>query len=326
MRHHRTAILLALVIATLPACRQRTTTRPQQGVLNGKLVLFHAGSLAVPLAQISAAFQSEHPGIVVEAEAAGSRDSARKISDLGRPCDVLASADYRVVADLLIPKHADYNIRFATNEMAIAYTPKSRLADKVTTANWPEILLSPDVAYGRADPDRDPCGYRTVILLQLAEKHYGLPKLADRLLDKDRRFIRPKETDLLGLLESGEIDYVFIYRSVIQQHRLQMVALPPEVNLSSPDMEARYATAATTISGSKPGETIVQRGEAIVYSLTIPRGAPNRAAAEAYVSLLLSPRGQQILRDNGQAPIQPALVDGYHKLPDSLKPMCRPVK
>ena len=128
------------------------------------------------------------------------------------------------------------------------------------------------------------------------------------------------------LLESGEIDYLFIYRSVIQQHRLQMIVLPIEVNLGSPDMARQYSASATTISGFKPGETIIQRGEAIVYSLTIPHGAPNAAAAEAYVSLLLSPRGQQIMRDNGQAPIHPALVDHYDKLPKSLKPLCQPMK
>jgi len=99
------------------------------------------------------------------------------------------------------------------------------------------------VAVGRADPDRDPCGYRTVMVLQLSEKHYGLPELADHLLAKDQRFIRPKETDLLALLESGEIDYLFIYRSVIEQHKLKMVSLPSEVNLSSPAMADCYRTA-----------------------------------------------------------------------------------
>ena len=54
--------------------------------------------------------------------------------------------------------------------------------------------------------------------------------------------------------------------------------------------------------------------------------APNAAAAEAYVSLLLSPRGRQILRDNGQAPIHPALVDHRDKLPKSLEAFCQPVK
>jgi len=51
---------------------------------------------------------------------------------LGRACDVLAAADYQVIADLLIQEHADYNICFASNEMAIAYTSKSKLPMRLT--------------------------------------------------------------------------------------------------------------------------------------------------------------------------------------------------
>lgn len=319
-------ITMVLFAAAFPGCSPHKPPEQPKGGLTGDLVLFHAGSLAVPLREVSALFREENPGVVVKAEAAGSRDSARKISDLGRPCDVLASADYQVVADLLIPKHADFNIRFAANEMAIAYTPKSKFSDKIASDNWPEILSRPEVAVGRADPDRDPCGYRTVMVIQLAEKHYISPGLADRLVAKDRRFIRPKETDLLALLESGEIDYLFIYRSVIEQHRLKMVLLPAEVNLGSPALEDRYRAASVTISGGKPGITVTQRGEAIVYSVTIPHGSPNPAAAEAYVALLLSPRGQEILRANGQTPIRPALADHCDKLPASLKPFCQAVE
>ena len=47
------------------------------------------------------------------------------------------------------------------------------------------------------------------------------------------KFIRPKETDLLALLEAGEIDYLFIYRSVAQQHGLKMILLDDAMNLKA---------------------------------------------------------------------------------------------
>ncbi len=290
---------------------------------SGKLILFHAGSLSVPLRQISELFEKKHPGIKIEAEAAGSRDSARKVSDLGRSCDVMALADFRVGEELLVPKHADFNIRFASNEMAIAYSTRSRHSEEVSASNWPKILLQDDVAFGRADPNRDPCGYRTEMVFQLAEKHYRLPGLNDKLLAKDTRYIRPKETDLLALLESGEIDYLFIYRSVIQQHGLKLIELPAQINLRSPELNKSYAAAQVRITGAKPGEFVNQKGEAIVYSVTIPRNAPNRTAAEAYVLLLLSLEGQAIMAESGQEPIRPALVDSMAKLPQTLKPLCR---
>ena len=288
-----------------------------------QLVVFHAGSLSRPFRELSQLFEQEHPGVTVLAEAAGSRDTARKVSDLGRACDVLGSADYRVVENLLMPEHAAFNIRFASNEMAIAYTERSNLADQITGDNWSELLLRPDVTFGRADPNSDPCGYRTVMVFQLAEKHRNQPGLADKLQAKhDRRYMRPKETDLLALLESGEIDYLFIYRSVATQHGLKLLTLPDEVNLKNPSHAGLYRQAVVGVTGKQPGQTITRRGEAIVYSVTIPTGAANRQLAEAYVQLLLSPQGRAVMEHNGQQPLLPALADGFEHVPDSLKTYC----
>ncbi len=39
--------------------------------------------------------------------------------------------------------------------------------------------------------------------------------------------IRPYSVNLLPLLESGDLDYAFEYESVIKQHGLESVSLPP---------------------------------------------------------------------------------------------------
>ncbi len=77
-------------------------------------------------------------------EAAGSVDCARKITELGRSCDILASADYQVIEKLLIPEHAYMNQPFAVNSMVIAFTDRSCRADEIHSGNWSEILLSKD--------------------------------------------------------------------------------------------------------------------------------------------------------------------------------------
>ncbi|MDP6543267.1 MAG: tungstate ABC transporter substrate-binding protein WtpA [Phycisphaerae bacterium] len=288
------------------------------------LVIFHAGSLSVPLREVSAEFMKANPHITVRPEPAGSRDCARKISDLGKQCDVMASADYTVVENLLMPEHADFNIRFATNEMAIAYTAKSKHADTITSKNWTDILLADGVVFGRADPNRDPCGYRSVMAIQLAEKKLKRPGLSAEMLNKEGQQIRPKETDLLSLLGAGEIDYLFIYRSVASQHKLKMLLLSDEVNLKSPEHTDLYKTATVKITGKKPGEFITKKGQPMVYSVTIPKNAPNRKAAEAYVAFLLSDEGRAIMVANGQPSPRPAITDGFDKLPESLKELCTP--
>ena len=289
-----------------------------------ELVIFHAGSLSVQFREISALFQKEHPEIIIKAEAAGSRSCARKISDLNRKCDVMASADYKVVANLLMPDHADFNIRFALNEMVIAYTDRSGRSDAISPENWHEILLEDDIFFGRSDPNLDPCGYRAMMVFQLAENHYGIVGLAERLKKKDK-YIRPKETDMLALLEVGEIDYLFIYRSVAVQHGLKMILLPNEINLKSPALADSYRKATVQVTGKKLGEFIVRKGEPMVYSVTIPRRAPNPKAAQKWVELLLSPRGQAIMKKNGQPTIAPAIADGFEHLPQSIQPLCQKV-
>ena len=111
------------------------------GVAKEKVVVFHTGSLSVPFAQMEKAFEAKYPQYDVVREAAGSRACARKITDIGKPADVMASAAYKVIDNLLIPDFARFNAQFVTNEMAIAYTPKSKFADKITAKNWPEIFL-----------------------------------------------------------------------------------------------------------------------------------------------------------------------------------------
>ena len=63
----------------------------------------------------------------------------------------------------------------------------------------------------------------------------------------------------------------------------------------------------------------------MVYGVTIPNNCENRALAEAWVRLLLSPAGQATMERNGQAPISPALTAQFDTLPETLKPLCRTV-
>ena len=310
------SLVFELLLISMISCKKNDTQ-----ISKNELVIFHAGSLSVPFREVSAEFNKLYPDVDIKAEAAGSRACARKICDLKKECDVMASADYKVVSSLLMQDYADYNIRFATNEMVIAYTEKSKYNHLIKTDNWYEILLKEDVALGRSDPDLDPCGYRTLILFQLAEKYHGISGLAGELQQKDEH-IRPKETDLLALLEAGEIDYLFIYRSVAAQHGLNILLLPDQINLKSESFSEFYNTASVKLSGKEPGQFITRKGESMVYSVTIPKTVQNLEIAEKWISFLLSKEGREIMKKNGQSCIIPAKTDGFSILPDSLKELC----
>lgn len=283
------------------------------------LVIFHAGSLSVPVRKLSEAFEKSNPGVRVLTEAAGSLHSARKITDLGRTCDIMLSADHIVVSSMLIPRYASWNIRFATNEIVIAYRPESAYASIFRYDNWPDILLKGDVIIGRADPDADPCGYRTVFAASLAEEYYGRPGLADSLLSKNRDYIRPKEVDLVALAETGVIDYMFQYRSVAIQHGLRYLVLPEEINLSSPALAEHYGGVSCMIPGETPGTRTAVRGDFISYSGTIPDNAPQKGLALKFFAFMLGDEGRAIFRECGQEPLIPAVADDQAAVPSSLR-------
>ncbi len=284
------------------------------------LIVLHAGSLSVPFEQMEKAFEEQYPGVSVRREVAGSRTCARKITELKTPADIFASADSEVIKYLLIPSFADFCIDFATNEMVLLYQKDSRYADRITSENWPGILLQPGVEYGHSDPNADPCGYRTMLTWRLAEKYYQLPGLFDTLLEKrPLRNVRPKEVDLLALLESHELDYIFIYRSVAEQHKGLYLILPDEINLKSCQFADFYRTVEVQLTGKAPSETVTRKGAPMVYGITIPTTSQNSELAVKFIAFLLGPDGRRIMAENGQPEIHPPMVDDLNALPDELK-------
>ena len=315
MRLKRSLFFIGIFLICLFSCSKKKGEAKSQ-----TLTIFHAGSLSIPFKEISAEFKKVNPTVNILLEAAGSRTCARKIADLKRPCDVMASADYTVINTLLIPDHADWNIKFASNEMTIVYHDGSKKADEINRDNWYTVLLDKDVAFGRSDPNADPCGYRAVLTMKLAEKFYNEKGLAESMQQKDVDYIRPKETDLLALLESNTIDYLFLYRSVAQQHGLKFILLPDEINLKKPELTEYYSDATVEISGKKPGTTVTKKGAPMVYGITIPKNAPNRELAEKFVAFVLTKeKGMQVMEKNGQPSMVPAPSKTFEKIPEALK-------
>lgn len=284
-----------------------------------KLIIFHAGSLSVPVKKLVDEFEKANPGARVLTEAAGSLVCARKITELGKPCDIMLSADYSVIDKLLIPSYASWNIRFATNEIVIAFLPESKHSDIISSDNWFDILLREDVIYGRPDPNSDPCGYRSLFTASLAGEYYKRDGLTDSLLAKDRNYIRPKEVDLVALLQTHVVDYIFQYKSVAIQHNLKYVPLPSEINLSDTDFREHYSTVSVLVPGADPGSEVRIDGDYICYGGTILTNAPNRQLAVKFFEFLLSREGNDIFLSSGQNPLVPELAGDCGTMPDQLK-------
>ena len=290
----------------------------------GKVIIFHAGSLTIPFAEMEKAFEAKHTGVDIIREAAGSRRCARKITELKKTCDIMASADFTVIDGMLIPEYANWNIRFATNRLVLCYTDKSRYAGEINADNWHKILQKKGVVWGHSDPNADPCGYRSLMVLQLAEKYYKIPGLYRRLIaNRPVENIRPKSVELVALLQTGNMDYAWEYRSVAVQHGLRFVELPDHINLGNYKYDKFYRQAEVELTGKRPGITIKKKGKSCTYGVTLIKDAPNRKAAIAFLEYLLEPSGGlRILKEMGQPPFIPCRVPTEEmrtQLPEGLQ-------
>lgn len=274
------------------------------------LVVFNAGSLARPIRAALDTFAARE-GVRVEQESAGSLETARKLTELGKVPDVVALADAEVFPRYLMPAQVDGYVEFARNRMVLAYTDRSRFASEMGRDTWWRILLRPGVETGRSDPQLDPNGYRSMLVWQLAERHYGEPRLAARLeAASPARNVRPKEADLIGLLQAGEFDYIWSYESIARAIGLHYVVLPEAVDLSTPDSAASYARAAITVRGARAGDSVTFRGAPIVYAFAVPRAAPHAELAARFAAFLLSDPGRVILRREGLDAVENPVARG----------------
>ncbi len=290
----------------------------------GKLIIFHAGSLTVPLAEMEKNFEVKYPKVDILREGGGSTKMARMISELNNSADIMASADYKIIDKILMPEYADWNVRFATNQLVLCYTGKSRFSKEISSDNWYKILERKGVIWGHSDPNLDPCGYRSLMVLQLAEKYYKQPGLYDKLIaNRPKKNVRPKSVELVSLLKTGNMDYAWEYLSVAVQHDLKFIKLPDNINLGNYKYDPFYKQVKVKVTGKKPGTWTTKTGKSCTYGITLLKNAKNREAGVAFLKFLMSSDGGlKILQEMGQPPFIPCRVLSdkvKSRLPASLR-------
>ncbi len=261
----------------------------------GPLVVFTAGSLARPMRAALDSFAAAN-GVVYELESAGSLETARKLTELGKVPDVIALADEDVFPKVLVPVHVTWYVRFAENRIILAYTDRSRYAGEVDSTNWWQVVQRPGLEIGRSNPDLDPAGYRTLMVFQLAERLYAQTGLAAALERAAHpRNMRPKEIELVALLESGDLDYAWFYESMARASGVRYVRLPAAIDLGSIDQRDTYAQASVRVIGSSSADSVTMHGAPIRYAFSIPLHAAHAALAERFAAYLLSADGRRVL-------------------------------
>ncbi len=283
---------LRLVVITSALIASAAAQAQSPGVLS----VMNAASITRPMRAVLDSFAAR-TGAKYELEPGASLEIARRMTELHKTPDVVLLADPEVFPQLLMPQYVHGYALFARNRIVLAYTAGSRGAETINAENWRTVIMKTGVETGRADPNTDPSGYRTLLTMQLAEQFYHEKGLYSRLLAASpTRNVRPREADQVALLQTHELDYIWTYQNLAENDGLKYVKLPDAIDLGNPADSAAYSHSETQVMGKKPGETLTMRGAPILFALAIPEKAENRALAEKFVVYLLSPDGRRVLR------------------------------
>jgi molybdate/tungstate transport system substrate-binding protein len=260
------------------------------------LSVMNAASITLPVRAALDSF-SARTGVKYSLEPGASLEIARRITELHRKADVLFLADPEVYPQVLMPTHVQWYGIFARNRIVIAYTKQSRGAAEINGDNWRTVITRPGHQVGRADPNTDPSGYRTLLTMQLAEQYYHEPGLFARLLAAaPASNVRPREADQVALLQTHELDYIWTYQNLAENDHLDYVKLPAGIDLGSPADSAAYARASTRVLGKRRCDTLTMRGAPILFAFSIPTQADNPALAQRFLQYAMSADGKRVMR------------------------------
>ncbi len=254
--------------------------------------VMYAGSLVNLMEHgIGPAFD-QASGDVFRGYGGGSNGLANQIKGKLRRGDVFISANPKVNETLMGGTNGDWldwYVTFARSPLVIGYSPSSKYAAELKTKPWYEVLREPGIKIGRTDAKLDPKGALTVQLLDKAEQVYHQPGLAQAVLGApdNPEQVRPEE-NLVGRLQSGQIDVGFFYSTETADLNIPSIPLPPEVALSA------------------------------AYTVTILRDAADPAAAAKFVDFLLSAPGQAVMKQHGLDVVPPTVTGDTSKIPAAI--------
>ena len=254
--------LVAVPLLALAACTgssASTDAAPSADAEpTGTVTVFAAASLTDVFTELGQQLEDQHPGLDVQFNFAGSSALAAQIEQ-GAPADIFASADEAPMTRVTEAGLAGDPELFASNRLVLAF-PLDNPGDirQPDTAGIPSLAQYLDHDLVLAVCAPEvPCGVAAAEVLE----RVGLSDAPDTFEDDVR--------GVLTKVELGEVDAGLVYWTDFQ-------------------------TARDTLGAYTFREAEAARNR---YPVAVLDDAPNPRAAQAFVDLLLSDEGQQVLSD-----------------------------
>lgn len=256
---------------------------------SGPVIVLTAGSLETIMKTAVEPGFHKATGYTVTDISGGSTGLAQDIKGGVHEADVFWSASPTSDKVLMGSKNGNWvrwYLTFATTSLVLGYEPSDKFAATITSEPWWKVITKPGFLIGRTNPVTDPKGRLTVDALKEAAAQDADATVGAIVTKQTTVFT---ETSLVGRLQSGQLDAGFFYA-----------------------VEASAANFPTVPLSGAP--------EKADYTLTIVAKAPHPAAADAFVTWLLSPSAKKLLKAHGLIELSKPVASGKKSaMPKSLR-------
>ena len=278
------------------------------------LVSFAADAYAVEATALLNGFSQSTGVPVAPVKSAGSFADANQIA-AGAPDDVFISIALSATGPQYLKNmSSNWAVGFASDQIVVAYS-NSTAASQVaalgasaaksnSTSDWNAFftsLASGKVKVGISDPVADPAGLRGWLALEAAGSMYSggdQSAYTSAMLKSGGNVTGAHAAALVAPLESGQIQFLFIYKSAAVADGLPYIPLDRHVNFGDPGLGRFYSEFTYTDSA---GQNI---GAPIILCVTVPLGSVNTAEALQFVQYVVKNAGT--LSAYGLQPFAPA--------------------
>ncbi len=269
------------------------------------LISFSADAYSIEATNLLNSFAQSTGVPVAPVKSGGSFADAIKIA-AGAPDDVFISVALSATGPRYLKNlSSNWAIGFASDQMVVAYSNAtlssssgsaiisqgSAAAKSNATSDWNVFftsLASGNVEVGIADPVADPAGLRGWLALKAGGFLYSngnQDAYFTSLVNARANLTGSHAAALVAPLESGQIQFLFIYKSAAVSDHLGYLQLDRHVNLGDPALGAYYSMFSYKDSAG------VNVGSPIVLCITVPLSSVNTAEAMLFVQYVVSHAG-----------------------------------
>jgi len=308
-----------------------TTSISSTTMPSSPLILYSADAYVAESTTLENAFTNSTGIMMAPPKAGGSLALAQQIAE-GNPVSVFLAVSHSAMRPKYLGNQSSgWTIAFASDQMAIAYSNastqnaatssviaayNSAVASNTTQA-WDDFfsnVTSGSVKVGIANPNADPAGYRGWIVLEAAGQAYANSStfFGNRIVTNNGNITGASAADLIAPLETGQIQFLFIYKSAAIAHKLNYLQLPDQINLGDPKYNEFYSQFSYTLTRG------VESGEVITLYITVPADSTDTADSLQFVVFVIK-NSPTLLSQYGLISIAPARLYNSTTIPQPLQ-------